>query len=231
VSEWNDLADWWREELASDPAYGAEVAPLLMHLLTIEPGSRVLELGPGTGWAMASLREAGIRPFGCELNAELAASAGRSGPVVRARLPDLAWCRDGVFDGTFAVLVLEHLENDAALFEEAARIVRPGGWLVLIANHPQITAPQAAPVVDPTDGEVFWRWGGYLQRGHSVEQEGGRSVTFYHRPLGTMLTAAAAAGWILDELVEQGMPDEIDDPLLQLQVGLPRLLGVRWVRR
>ena len=227
---WEDgLAAWWATERGDDPAYHREVLPLLMHLLAPEPGQRLLDLGCGEGSVMAEVRGRGASVVGCDLSARLLERG--SGPRVRARLPELAWVAPGSLDGVYAVLVLEHLHDVHALFSGAAAAVRPGGRMVVVVNHPVVTSPGSGPFIDPDDGEVLWRWGAYLEDGWSEEPAGERTVRFHHRPLGTLLTAAAV-GWSLEALVERGVGAEraAADPLLAVQAGIPRLAGMRWVR-
>jgi hypothetical protein len=100
----------------------------------------------------------------------------------------------------------------------------------MVVNHPLFTAPDSGPVVDPTDGEVFWRWGAYLEDGYTDEPAGGDQVTFYHRPLASLLNSAADAGWSLERTVERGVPPTTEDPLLASQGQIPRLLGLRWTK-
>jgi hypothetical protein len=149
------------------------------------------------------------------------------------RLPDLAWLRPGSFHGAYAALVLEHLEGMEELFEGVAEVVRPGGVLAVVCNHPAFTTPGSGPVVDPEDGEVLWRWGRYLERGRSRQPAGQGSVVFHHRPLGDLLSAAAGAGWCLERAVERGVgrARATQDPLLSVQQHIPRLLGLRWRNR
>jgi SAM-dependent methyltransferase len=209
-----------------------EVRPLLLELLMIGRGQTLLDLGTGTGWVLDEIRSSGAVGIGVEVNAVLAHAASRFGAVVVGRLPDLSWFVEGSFDAVSAVLVLEHISDLDSLFAESARVTRPGGTLTLVINHPQITAPGSAPVVDPVDGEVFWRWGSYLDSGSTEEPAGDGTVTFHHRTMAELLNAAAAAGWCLERAIETGLSDELvdGDPLLELQQGLPRLLGVRWRR-
>ena len=182
---------------------------------------------------MRALAACGARVLGCDLSTRLAGRAARTGPVAVCRLPDLSWVRPGSLDGALAVLVLEHLPDGLGLFAAVAAAVRPGGVLALVANHPAYTAPGSGPLVDPEDGEVLWRWGPYMEGGTSTEPAGEGTVTFHHRSLGVLLTAAAAAGWSLESLVEHGVGDgrAAADPLLGAQRQIPRLLAVRWVRR
>lgn len=232
MKDWDDaLADWWVREVAADPVYADEVVPLAMGMLEPHPGGRYLELGCGEGEVMRAIARSGGRAMGCDLSENLARRAAAAGPVVVCRLPDLSWLRDGCVDGACAVLVLEHLDRPEPLFAEAARIVRPGGVLALVANHPAYTAPGSGPLVDPEDGEVLWRWGPYMEEGWSEEPAGEGSVVFHHRTLGALLTAAAGAGWCLVRMVEHGVGDRraAEDSLLAVQRQIPRLLAVRWV--
>ena len=230
---WDDaLADWWVEEVASDPVYAEEVLPLALAALAPVAGHLYLELGCGEGEVMRALAARGARVLGCDLSERLARRARRTGPVAVCRLPDLSWVRSGSLDGALAVLVMEHLVDAGGLFAAAAAAVRPGGVLAMVANHPAYTAPGSGPLVDPEDGEVLWRWGPYMEEGSSEEPAGERTVTFHHRSLGHLLTSAAAAGWCLESLVEHGVGERraAEDPLLAAQRQIPRLLAVRWVR-
>lgn len=172
----------------------------------------------------------GVHVVGVDATRDLLRVAAAAGPVVEARLPDLGWVRPASLGGAYAVLVLEHVVDDAALFAAVARAVRPGGALVVVMNHPAYTPPGAGPVIDPTDGEVYWRWGPYLEDGAGDEPAGEGTITFHHRPLGALLTRAAAAGWTLEEMVERPATGDVLGSLVGDQGHIPRLLGVRWRR-
>jgi SAM-dependent methyltransferase len=228
-SEWQDLAGWWTEELASDAAYQEEVLPLLLGLLDPQTGRTYLDAGCGDGRVMRAVGAAGARAIGCDVNVELLQLARSEGPVIGCRLPELEWIRSGSLDGAYASLVLEHLVDLETFFGGLAAAVRPQGPLALVVNHPLFTAPGSGPVVDPTDGEVFWRWGAYLDDGFTEEPAGEGLVTFHHRPLAALLNAAAGAGWALEHTVERAAPTT-HDPLLAPQWHIPRLLGLRWAK-
>jgi SAM-dependent methyltransferase len=229
----DDLAAWWLGEVAGDPAYDEEVVPLALEVAAAGAGERWLDLGCGEGRVMRALAADGVRMLGCDASGDLAARAAADGPAVIARLPSLDWISDGALDGAIAVLVLEHLDATAPLFASCSRVVRPGGSLAVVLNHPLMTSPGSAPVFDPDDGEIVWRWGDYLGAGTTIEPAGEGAVTFHHRPLGRLLSEASAAGWDLVVAVERGPGDgqAARDPLLALQRSVPRLLALRWRRR
>ncbi len=225
MSEWEDHADWWLGEVADDPIYRLDVLPLAARLLGEGPGT-VLDLGCGEGQMMRRLTD---RVIGCDISAPLLRWAHESGPVVRCELPHLDWLRPSAVDSAVAVLVVEHLPG-LSLFDAVARVVRPGGTLVVVANHPAFTAADAGPIMDPSDGEILWRWGDYFEESAVAMPAGGSHVTFHHRPLATILNAASEAGWMLESFVEAGFSKAAiaTEPGYVGQEQMPRLLGVRW---
>jgi SAM-dependent methyltransferase len=225
VENWDDIAPWWIAEVDGDPAYGTDVHPLYRSLLPAEPGI-VVDLGCGEGQAM---------PFnegwtvGVDLSHRLLIEASTYGPCVRSRLPDLSCFGDGVFDTAVSIYLLDLISDESRFFSEIARVVKPGGALAIVINHPVCTSPGSAPIGD-TDGEVLWRWGSYHSRGSSFEIGGGRNLEFFHRPLDVLLNEATSAGWILERIDERPLSDATIERLQEYvgQEDVPRLLGVRW---
>ncbi|NIA25938.1 MAG: methyltransferase domain-containing protein [Gammaproteobacteria bacterium] len=224
--DWNDLTAWWLEELRTDSAYDSDVQVLLVDLLDARPGLRLLDLACGEGRVMSEMQSRGVGVIGCDLSHDLLVIAERLGPVVECRLPDLGWARAVSFDGAYASLVFEHLADLPGMFQGVSRVTRQAGVLATVMNHPLSTASESGPVVDPTDGELFWRWGSYLSGGTTSEPAGEAAVTFFHRSLSELLNMAADAGWILEHLIERSVTG--DDPFLGRQAEIPRLLGIRW---
>ncbi|MCP3993951.1 MAG: class I SAM-dependent methyltransferase [bacterium] len=226
MSEWNDHARWWFDEVRDDPIYRLDVIPLFDRLMENSSGL-VLDLGCGEGQVLRHHRG---NVVGCDVAMDLLRRARVDAPVVRTDLRDLSWIRTASVDGAYLVLVIEHLP-DLDLLAEATRIVRPGGSLVLVMNHPAFTADGAGPIIDPTDGEFLWRWGSYFEAAECRMLGSGAEVTFYHRPLADILNTASDAGWMLEELIEAGFSEEAvaAQPGYLGQEQMPRLLGVRWM--
>ncbi len=226
MSDWDQLADWWAREV-EDPAYVHDVQPLLDSLLAGLDGPS-LDMGCGEG------RVAGTLPppvFGCDSAGRLLERArARGAAVVRSHLPDLSWLRTDSIATAVGCLVLEHLPDASELFTAVARIVKPGGSLVVVSNHPAFTSSGSGPIVDQSDGEILWRWGTYLVDSIAIEPAGEGSVVFHHRSLSAILNLAARAGWSLAQMVEAGAsPETIERvPGLAGQEHMPRLIGLRW---
>lgn len=218
---WSDLTEWWLEEIATDPAYDRVVTPMLLDVMSAKAGKTYLDLGCGEGRVMRMLAAAGARPIGVEMNHELARRAASSGPIAEGSLPDLGFLRENSLDGAVCVLVIEHIEDHGRLFAEAARVVRSGGVLALVMNHPHWTAPGSSPISYPDD-ELLWRPGSYFDRGALLERAGEQEIVFHHRTMGDIVESAAVAGWSLERLIEAPHHEWAD------QAGILRLLACRW---
>ncbi len=226
ADSWDVRASWWRSEVADDPVYRNDIEPLFVEL--IPTTGLAVDLGCGEGQTMRSL---GGRAVGVDLSRSLLVEAARTHPVIACRLPDLSAVRAASFDIAYTIYVLELLADHEQFFEETARVVRQDGCLVVIMNHPAYTAPGAGPILDD-DGETLWRWGRYFGHGTTEEPAGDEPVTFHHRPLDDLLTAAAGSGWVLDQMHERGLSDETVRriPGYVGQQHVPRILGIRWTR-
>jgi SAM-dependent methyltransferase len=233
--DWDDIADWWLAATSDGPADSDEMLAVLRDLidptdvgLDSHTDGRTLDLGCGAGQALPLL---GGRAIGVDLSRRLLLRALPHAPVVRCRLPDLSWVREGSIDRAVAVGVLELLPDAREFFDEVHVAVRSGGTLAVVMNHPVVTAADSEPLVDDA-GEVVWRWGRYLERGSLVQPAGHRTVVLHHRPLGELLTTAADAGWRLERLVETGATTHTvataSEP--RGQQHLPSILGARWRR-
>jgi SAM-dependent methyltransferase len=138
-------ASTWDQKFPDDvPAFARAVAEL-----ELRAGSRVLDLGTGTGRAIPRLRQhvgsagsvVAIDATWEMLGAARAAGRDTDGLLIMgdaARLPFVTRC----FDAVFAGAVLHHLPGPDHGLDELARITRPNGALAIF--HPIGRAALAA---------------------------------------------------------------------------------------
>lgn len=109
-------------------------------LLEARPGARLVDVGCGTGadvLALAALVEPGGRVLGIDASAEMIQEArrrtGAGAPAVDFRVGDARRLPlpAASFDGCRAERTLQHLGDPAEAVAEMARIVRPGGCVVV----------------------------------------------------------------------------------------------------
>jgi SAM-dependent methyltransferase len=95
------------------------------------PGGRLLEVGCGDGSQLARKRELGWVVEGLDFDAKAVEAARRRGLTVHAG--DLASRRypPGAFDAMYLTHTFEHVPDPRALAIEAARVLAPGGFLVI----------------------------------------------------------------------------------------------------
>lgn len=224
---WDDISSWWMDAVRHDPRDSTDLLDVLDEVIADTAGL-TLDVGCGEGQVM---RHVGPPIVGTDLSVRLLERARQDGPVVRARLPDLGWVRSGSFDRAICVGVLELLDDHRSFFAEIASVVHRGGTLVVVMNHPVVTAPDSEPLVDAA-GRVLWHWGRYLHGGRSNQHVDDRPIVLHHRPLGDLLGAAADAGWRLELLVERGVSRATvaQFPEYGGQEEIPSVLGCRWRR-
>ena len=103
-------------------------------LLPVLAGKDVLDLGAGTGHYAALARAAGARlSVALDSTLEMLASAPRPAVAADASLLPV---RDASVDVVVAALLLSFVLDRRAVLREAARVLRPGGTLVLSDLHP-----------------------------------------------------------------------------------------------
>jgi len=122
------------------------------------PIERMLDLAGGTGRASRGLQRAGIDPVVVDISAGMLARARAAGhEVVRGdagRLP----IGDDAVDAAVVVDALHHLSDPAAGLSEAARVIRPGGVLVVQEFRPRGLRGRALVAAERLVGfdSTFW---------------------------------------------------------------------------
>lgn len=152
--------DWGATPELYGPRHDYRESLVMRRLLPALPGPEVLNAGAGAGSLTLKMIDAGLRVTSTDYSPELCEWTRRAlrergaleanpviaGDLQRIDLPDAA------FDGAVCAEVLEHLDDDRAALGELARVLRPGGLLL-------VTVPANPYRYDWTD-----RWAGHRRR-------------------------------------------------------------------
>jgi SAM-dependent methyltransferase len=127
------LPDYSRQAECYDETRAASPSVLrpLRAALEGAPGSRLADIGGGTGNYALALKREGWEPVVVDRSAEMLARAAAKGlEVVNADAQQLPF-EDESFDAAMMISMLHHVEDRGAALAEARRILRIGGRLVL----------------------------------------------------------------------------------------------------
>ena len=216
MAGWDTGAAWWQREYTegADVEYEEQIIPLVVEQLRGMP--RVLDVGCGEGQVARRLAAAGVDVIGVDPSGPQVARARERGGGPRylrasaERLP-VAECS---VDAVLACLAFEHVGDLPAAVREIARVLVPGGRLLLLVGHPLLQAPGSGWIDDKILDERYWRIGEYL-REHAVIDEvaPGVAFEFVHRPVFVYVNTLAEHGLFVDHMDEPAPPAALLDEI------------------
>lgn len=98
-------------------------------------GKKILDVGCGVGTYLQAFKRFGDDLYGVEIDAKRAAKAKKITPNISVASAENLPFPEATFDIVFSHEVLEHLEDDRKAVEEAVRVLKPGGHLVLFVPN------------------------------------------------------------------------------------------------
>ena len=166
-------------------------------------GASTLELGCGTGYVSAWLSRRGARPVGLDNSAAQLTTAaalqdrfGLHFPLVYASAEQAPFA-DAVFDLVISEYGASNWCDPYTWIPEAARVLRPGGWLIFLANAVQavLTWPEQddLPATKTLQRPYFGM--------HRFQWEGSDAIEF-HLGHGDMIRLLRRAGFEICDLIE-----------------------------
>ena len=130
---------------------GDRVARFADRLAALLPSDGiVLDIGAGTGMLTAAVTDRRGHVFGVDIAARMLALAGARlpGRLVRADAARLPF-QDDTFPAAYTVWVLHLFGNPTAVLAEAARVLIPGGRLVIMTTNKHRRHDDISDLVDP----------------------------------------------------------------------------------
>jgi ubiquinone/menaquinone biosynthesis C-methylase UbiE len=124
-------------DLPGNPLLSVE-EPVVRAMIDAAPPGRALDAACGTGRHTKYLAEKGFDTKGIDCSPEMLERARTKVPEARFELGDLTAIpfASGSFDLALCALALDHADDLRAPIAELARVVRPGGCVIISTIHP-----------------------------------------------------------------------------------------------
>ncbi|MFZ0216551.1 MAG: class I SAM-dependent methyltransferase [Candidatus Dormiibacterota bacterium] len=212
-----------RYDEPGNPVVGLE-EPAVRSLVDPLPPGRALDAACGTGRHSRHLLELGHQVVGFDLTHEMLTRARRAAAGAGLLEADLGAIplASGTFDVVVCGLALAHVAELRAAAAELARVLAPGGHLVVSALHPfQALLGWHAPFEDEGGGRHFVREHGHTHADY-FSAFGTAGLTF-QRCLEPALTPAQVAA-------KRRAYGRIPEAALAAYVGLPAVLVLAFAK-
>ncbi len=216
--------------IKNDGSYHATVIlPNLMRIVAPKPGQKILEVGCGDGFFTHAFAEAGADAEGSDIAAAMIVEAKEKYPKIKwftASADNLSFAKNNLYDTVVVVLALQNIENLNASLAEAARVLKPGGSIVAVLNHPAFRIPKKSSWgFDDATNTQYRRLDAYLtESSEEIDMDPGkvagkRTTISFHRPLQVYIKALAKNGfgvvgfeeWISNKSSQQGPRQKAED--------------------
>ena len=216
--QWDERLSVWFERYAhsrwaaAEPYWGMWCIP--QSRLPVLPGdladTTAVELGCGTAYVSAWLARVGAHPVGVDISASQLATARRMQiefglrfPLVHGdaeRVPLAAACADLVISEYGASLWCDPYR----WIPEAARLLRPGGRLVFMAESTlaRMCLPEEGPATERLARDLFGL--------HQVVRRGSSGTTYrqFALPHGERIRLMGGCGLVVEDLIEVQVPPD-----------------------
>lgn len=149
-TSWNKVASWYDELLSTDnDSYQSKViAPNLLRILDLKKGEVVYDLACGQGYFSNIFHKNGADVIGSDLSKRLIETAVKNSPKgIRfyvTKADKAQFLKDSSVDTVVIVLAIQNIENVNEVLNECKRILKKGGRVVMVLNHPAFRIPQGS---------------------------------------------------------------------------------------
>jgi len=232
---WQKSATAWIADMGESGDFGRRYVldPVMLPRALAGSPRNALDVGCGEGRFCRMLESRDVDAVGVDPTPALIATARARDPrgtYVKAAAERLPF-RDGAFDLVVSYLSLIDIPDVEAAIPEMARVLKPGGNL-LIANLTSFnTACADAGWIRDADGRrVHYPIDHYLEeRAMWIDYRGIRIVN-HHRPLSTYLRALLGAGLVLTHFDEPAASAAAPPSRAAAYARVPWFLVMEWLK-
>lgn len=203
---WEESAEAWIASMGEEGDWSRKYVldPCYLDILSSELYGRVLDVGCGEGRFCRRLASLGFEPVGIDPTARLLEQARDLDPSGEYHLgsAEAMPFGDDSFDLVISYLTLLDIPDFRAAIREMARVLRPGGRLMVanIGNHASSSA--TGWVKDEEGNRLYYPVDNYLDELEMWVGWKGIHIVNYHRPLSAYMAAFLGEGLVLEKFLE-----------------------------
>lgn len=214
-TSWGGEAAWYDTmlETGADTYQSKVLLPNLLRIIAPRVGQTILDLACGQGFFSRAYADNGAKVVGVDIAPELIARAReQSKPNIVYHVGNaekIPFIKNETIDVVSITLAIQNIENAKAVFLECFRVLKKGGRLVLVLNHPAFRVPKGSDwQFDENDATQYRRIAQYLSESkvkidmHPGEQKQKSFTVSFHRPLQYFFKLFASAGFVVTRLEE-----------------------------
>jgi ubiquinone/menaquinone biosynthesis C-methylase UbiE len=154
TTSWGSVAEWYDDLLKNDgDSFQKNVLmPNLIRIVEPKKGMTILDLACGQGYFSRAFAQNGATVIGYDISKELITLAleqenkkkeGEEKIQFHVSPADsIPFIQNESVDVVTVILALQNIENIHGVFSEASRVLKPGGKMVFVINHPAFRIPQ-----------------------------------------------------------------------------------------
>lgn len=222
-TSWDGVADWYDDMLEQNPdSFQKNVLmPNLIRIVEPKKGMTILDLACGQGYFSRAFAANGAKVIGYDISKELIALAleqekkrKESEEKIQFHVTpadSLPFLQNESVDVVTIILALQNIENLAGTISECSRVLKNGGRLIMVINHPAFRIPQRSDWGwDEKSGTQFRRLDAYMSDARiEIDMTPGEKIAAkkkftisFHRPLQSYFKVLSKSGFAVTRLEE-----------------------------
>jgi ubiquinone/menaquinone biosynthesis C-methylase UbiE len=208
------MAPWYAGWAGQGSNFHKQFAiPEILKVLDLKRGMRLVELGCGIGALRDAVEKAGVEYVGVDKSPSMIREAKKKGGKAHFYVSDVAM-PGGIaipekekFDRVVCMFSIQDIDNHREAIQNAAKLLKPGGELVIFMLHPAFRIPRQSGWGKDEGRKLTYRRVDRYKTDVTIplpQRTGEHQVTsfFYHRPLGSYSLALKDAGFSIRDLKE-----------------------------
>ncbi len=211
-TSWNKVASWYQDLLGKEDSYqNTVILPNLLRLLGPLKNKIVLDLACGQGFFSQAMLNEGAGVIGVDAAPDLIALAQKNipdGTFHVSPADQLGFIKNETCDTAIIILAIQNIKEVDGVFAEIKRVLKPGGRLLLVLNHPAFRIPkQSSWGWDAENAVQYRRLDRYMSEAtneidmHPGQKKSTTTVSF-HRPLQYYFKLLTKHGLLVSRLEE-----------------------------